>query len=307
MSFFDCIRRTDRLDYGGESYHHFSLIGCPMKRISVLIAFLGLLFIVLPSLTAQDEKKKTSDKTEKKDATQDDAKKDDAKKTDEPEKKKDKHKEEPKKEKLNYGYMKAGKLTSVNGRDLTVEVSEIDPRKQQDVANWQAQRTQQLTQQAAQALQNYNQALANKDRNAMVNYTKAMANLQNDKNKFAIELAKKDIYSPKAWEVRADEDGKVRTNILPVEFDDLGFEKKWTKKEIEERKDKTGLPGLFSAEFDQLKSGQYVDVYIAKASKDKDKDQPKKKKGPDDEPVPEVKTRPEFILIVIRQQPASPK
>jgi hypothetical protein len=74
--------------------------------------------------------------------------------------------------------------------------------------------------------------------------------------------------------------------------------------------DKTGLPG-FAVEFDQLKSGQYVAIYMAKAppkDKDKDKDQPKKKKGPDDDPPsPEVKSRPEFIMIVILQQPAPPK
>ncbi len=278
-----------------------------MKRIGLLISFFAMLVIVLPSLTAQDDKKKDADKAEKKDDTKkDDAKKDDAKPTDEPEKKKEKHKDEPKKEKLHYSYMKSGaKITSVNGRDLTLEVREVDPKKQQDVASWQIQRTQQLNQQAAQALQNYNQGIANKDRNAMQNYAKALANLQNDKNKFAIELAKKDIFSPKSWDVQAHEDAKVRTNTLPVEFDDLGFEKKWTKKEIEERKDKNGLPGYFPADFDQLKSGQYVDVYMAKVAKDKD--QPKKKKGPDDDPAPEVKTRPDYILIVIKQQPAPAK
>jgi Ni/Co efflux regulator RcnB len=279
-----------------------------MKRISLLIALFGLLFIVLPSLTAQDEKKKDAEKA---DAKKNEAKKDESKTTDDPEKKKEKHKDEPKKEKLNYSYMKPGKIISVNGRDVTVEIKEVDPKKQQDVASWQAQRTQQLAQQNAQATQQYNQALTQKDANARAtaiqNALKARANYTSDLAKFNIELAKKDIYSPKPWDVHAQDDAKVRTMILPVEFDDLGFEKKWTKKEIEERKDKTGLPGSFATDFDQLKSGQLVDVYIAKTAKDKDKDQPKKKKGPDDDPVPEVKTRAEFILIVIRQQPAPPK
>ena len=50
-----------------------------MKRIGLLIGFLALLVLVLPSLTAQD-KKKTPDKTVKKVEKTDEDKKDDEKK-----------------------------------------------------------------------------------------------------------------------------------------------------------------------------------------------------------------------------------
>jgi hypothetical protein len=282
-----------------------------MKRIGLLIGFFALLFIVLPSLIAQDAKKRDPDKAEK----NDEAKKDDPKKTDDPEKGKDK--DEPIKEKLNYSFAFVTKIISVHGesgREFTVETKEVDQKKLTDVQTWQAQRIQQLTQQAAQMQQQFNQASTQKDpkarATALQNAAKAQANYQNDVYKFQVELAKKDIYTTKPHDVRAHDEAKVRAMTPPVEFDDLGFEKKWTKKELEERMDKTGLPG-FAVEFDQLKSGQYVAIYMAKAppkDKDKDKDQPKKKKGPDDDPPsPEVKSRPEFIMIVILQQPAPPK
>lgn len=270
-----------------------------MKRIGLLIAFLAMLFIVLPSLTAQDEKKKDPDK------------KDEAKKTDEPKKKeepdKKKEKDEPKKEKLEYSSMWSGKIISVNGRDLTVEKKELDPKKYQDAVMWQAQRMQQINQAFAQATQQYQQGMASKDIKARVaaqqNYAKAQLNYQNDVAKMTMEMAKKDVSTAKPYDVRGHDDAKVRAMTPPVEFDDLGFEKKWTKKELEELRDKTGLVG-FPTDFDQLKSGQYVDIYMAKAAP-KEKDQPKKKKADDD--PPEVKARPEAIMIVIRQQPAPPK
>ena len=82
---------------------------------------------------------------------------------------------------------------------------------------------------------------------------------------------------------------------MPIEFDDQGFQKKWTKKEKEERKDKTGLVG-YPSDFDAIKSGQYVDLYMAKVAPPT-----KKKKGPDDEPVSDRK---EFVMVVIVAEPA---
>jgi hypothetical protein len=276
-----------------------------MKRVGLLIAFFGLLFIVLPTLTAQDKDKKDPDKAEKKDdAKKDDAKKDEPKKTDDPEKKK---KDEPKKEKIDYDKIGPIKVLSVNGRELTVETKEIDQKKVADREMWAAQRSQQLTQQGAQVAQQTAQANMQKDPkarfSALQNAAKANATYQNDLAKFKLDYAMKDVTSPKPWDLRAHDEGKARSLMPPVEFDDLGFEKKWTKKELEERKDKTGLPG-YPVEFDQLKVGQYVEVWMVKAKKDKD--QPKKKKNPDDDP-PEVKTRTDFMVIVIRQQPPAPK
>ena len=281
-----------------------------MKRIGLLMAFLAALFIALPNLTAQDEKKKDADKAEKKD----DAKKDDdpKKKDDEPKKKEpEKKKDEAKKEKLVYSNKFVTKIMSVNGRELTVEIKEIDPKKQQDVATWSAQQMQQLGQQAAQVMQQLNQAAMKtkpSDRaSAYQNALKTQSNYQMALARYQIELAKKDITTPKPYDVRAHDDAKVRALIPPIEFDDQGFEKKWTKKELEERKDKTGLPG-YPVDFEQLKTGIYVEIYMAKAPpRDKDKDQPKKKKGPDDDPAPEMKDRPQFIMMVILQQPMQAK
>src|SRR5205807_1878012 len=126
-------------------------------------------------------------------------------------------------------------------------------------------------------------------------------NAQNGYNKaaaqYAYDLAKRQgsIYTAKNMEVKAAENAKVRSMSLPVEFDDNGFQKKWTKKEIAEKRDKTGLPG-FPSDFDALKSGQYIDIYLAKPPA-----APKvapKKKGPDDDDVPVVTNRQEYVMIV---------
>jgi hypothetical protein len=280
--------------------------GCIMKRLGLSVAFLALLFVVLPTLTAQDAKKKTADKAEKKD---------DAKEPDEKtEKKKDKKDKEepPKKEKLNFGYKFTSKIISANGgsnREFTVEVKEIDPQKVAQVSTWQAQRMQQLAQQAASVSQQFvqaNQQTNPQQRfNSLQNAAKSQANYQRDLANFNIELAKKDIYSNKPFEVRAADEAKVRSLNPPVEFDDQGFQKKWTKKELEERRDKTGLPG-FPVDFDQLKTGQYVELYMVKPAP-MPKAQPKKKKGPDDDPPPEAMGRPEFVLVVILSDPNAPK
>ena len=86
----------------------------------------------------------------------------------------------------------------------------------------------------------------------------------------------------------------MRALTPPIEFDDQGFQKKWTKKELEAKKDKTGLPG-YPADFDALKSGQYVDIYMAKVAPPT-----KKKKAPDDE-APAAADRKEFVMMVIVQ------
>jgi hypothetical protein len=295
-----------------------------MKRIGLLIAFLGALFIVLPTLTAQDGEKKDADKAEKKDeAKKDEPKKDKdepKKDKDEPKKDKDepkkddekKKKDEPKKEKLNYGQKFVTKVISANveAREFTVETREIDQKKQYDVQVWQTQRNTQLAQQLAQANQALAQGMASKDFKARIaaqqNYAKAMANYERDVYNFKVELAKKDVTTVKPFDVRANDEAKVRSMNPPVEFDDQGFQKKWTKKELEERRDKTGLPG-FAVEWDHVKAGQTVEIYLVKAPAPP-KDQPKKKKGPDDDPVPpEAKGRPEFIMIVILAEPAVPK
>ncbi|HZZ81572.1 MAG TPA: hypothetical protein VFE62_23925 [Gemmataceae bacterium] len=283
-----------------------------MKRIGLLTTLLALLFVVLPTLTAQDAKK---DKADKK-AAADDAKVDKkpaGEDTKDPDDKKKTKKEEPKKEKLAYGSKFVTKILSANGannREFTIEMKEVDPQKVSSVQTWQFQRTQQLAQQLAnvnnQFLQANRQTNLAQRMNSLRSAAQAQANYQRDLYNFQIELAKKDIYSTKPYEVRAADDAKVRSLNPPVEFDDQGFQKKWTKKELEERKDKTGLPG-FPVDFDQIKSGQYVEIYMVKPAPMPKGKAKNKKANPDDDPPPEAMGRPEFIMIVILRDPTAPK
>ncbi len=265
-----------------------------MKRIGLLIALFAGLILVFSPLTAQDEKKKDGDKTEKKD----DAKKDEAKKDEkkDPEKKDDEKKKGPpaKEKKVTekmppYSQMFRTKILSAAGesnREFTIELQEIDPKKVYDFNNWKAQRTTQLAQQ---------QFNANRETNIQ-SRAQQLANYQRDYANFQIELAKRsnNLTSPKAMEVRAHEDAKIRTAYLPVRFDDQGFQKKWTEKEKREFRGDTTIPG-YPADFDVIKSGQFIDIYMAKKPA-APKDAPKKKKA-DDDPL-EMKTA-EFILIVV--------
>jgi len=261
-----------------------------MKRIGIFIGFLAVLVFLLPSLPAQDEKKDTEKSAKKEDDKKDPEKKDD------PEKKPAKEKKEAEKMPP-YSTKFRTKILSANAataREFTIETYEVDPKKVADVQTWQAQRSTQLQQQLAQIS-------TQKDAKARLSQ---MQNYQKDLYNFQMELAKRssDIYKTKALEVRAHDDAKVRTMFLPVLFDDQGNPKKWTEKEKAEFRGHTKIPG-YPADFDAIKSGQYVDIYMAKKppSPKKDPDQPKKKKGDDDPPA--AMERAEFILIVIYGEP----
>lgn len=269
-----------------------------MKQIGLLIALFAGLVLVLAPAPAQD--KKDPDKTEKKDEKtdkKDDGKKDDAKK-DEPEKKGPEKKKEKKPiEKMPaHGQVIRTKIISANGqsnREFTIELQEVDPKKVFDLNVWQTQQTNSLAQQQINIAK-----ISPKDFqgrvNALNNYNRAMANYQ-------IDLAKRStqIYTAKPVEVRAHEDAKVRTLFLPVQFDDQGFPKKWTEKEKKEFRGDTQIPG-YPSDFDAIKSGQIIDLYmVKKAPAPKEKDAPKKKKASDDDPPPMVMATPEFIVIVI--------
>jgi hypothetical protein len=260
-----------------------------MKRIGLMIGFLAVLAFLLP-LTAQDVKK-DADKTDKTDAKKDADKKDDPKDPDKKDVKKEKEPEK-KKEKLVYGAKFQTKIVNVKGetnREYTIEVQETDPKKVYDFKKWQSDRSV--------AQQQFNISRINpKDFQGRAN---AVAQYQRDMATFQIDTAKRStqLTTGKNVEVRATETAKVRTMIPPVEFDDSGKQIVWTKKALDERRDKTGLPG-FPVEFDSIKSGQYVEIYMAKVTPAK-KDDTKKKKGPnDDDPL--VTNGPmEFVLIVI--------
>jgi hypothetical protein len=106
---------------------------------------------------------------------------------------------------------------------------------------------------------------------------------------------------PKNIELRATDDMKVRVLELPVEFDDKGKPKKYTKKELADRRGPDpSLPG-YTGDFDNLKAGQIVKVYLVKPKappkpvgkgKDKDKD--------DDDPVDK---RQQVWMVVILGEP----
>ena len=260
-----------------------------MKRFGLLLGFIACLMIIVPSMAQDKAKDGDKDKTEKSDTK------------DEPKKK-----EEPKKSPSLTKWLseKAEKsfttriinMKPESNREFTIEVQERDNAKVQAVANWSAQREAQL----AQELANINR-IDPKDFKGRLN---AQQNYQRNVAQYQIDLAKQNIYSPKNYEVRAADDAKVRTITLPIEFDDTGKIKKFTKKELHERKDKTGLPG-YPSEFDAIKQGQVVDIYMVKqaSSKKKDDTAKKKKKGPaDDDPAPAFsKDRPmEYLLIVIK-------
>ncbi len=262
-----------------------------MKRYGLLIGFCTILFALLPAIFAQapakdgakDEKKANPEKDEKKDPEKKDEKKD-------PEKKD----AEPKKVKLVYAYTFTTKIMNTNpesNRNLTVELKEVDPKKVYEEQMWQAQQMQQLQ----RSLYDISMQRDFKQRmNQMQNYQRSLYNYQMD-----LAKRKNNIYSTKPMEVRASDDVKVRCMFPPVEFDDLGFQKKWTKKELEERRDKTGLPG-FDVDLDALKSGQVVELYMTK-NPAPPKAPAKKKK--DDDVVPVIE-RPEFVMIVILQEAA---
>jgi hypothetical protein len=265
-----------------------------MKRIGLMIAFVAVLAIILP-LTAQDAKKDADKKDKTPLKTDPDAKKDVPK---DPEKKDEKKAPSLAKWfKDNAGPKVLTKIVSMKGetnREYTIEIHELDQKKVYDFKQWQAQTLYNLNQQQIN-IGKINPKDFQGRQNALINYNKALAQYQADLN-----VRQTQVYTTKNTDVRAHEQAKVRSMTLPVEFDDTGNIKKWTKKEIEERKDKSGLPGYFPSDFDALKAGQHVEMYMAKVAPKK-KDDAKKKKGPDDDD-PGTKTgagTPEFLLIVI--------
>jgi hypothetical protein len=272
-----------------------------MKRIGLLIGFFAILVILVP-LTAQDVKKKDGDKADTKEVDKKGDKNSDDKK--DPDKKKE-EKKAP--EKLVFGGQVRTKINGLKGdsnREYVIEVQEIDPVKVNNVAKWKAQREQQLAQELFNIMR-----IDPKDFQGRANAT---ANYQRNLINFKVELAKQNVYTAKNHDIRAAEGARVRSMAPPIEFDDAGFQKKWTKKELEElrAREKSNLvlyqgekrigplPG-FPTDFDAIKQGQIVDVYFVRQAPAKKDD--KKKKGPGDDDPPAGKAgASEFVLIVIQ-------
>ncbi len=127
-----------------------------------------------------------------------------------------------------------------------------------------------------------------------------------------VEMAKRnrDVYkkATKDIDLQGEDEVKVRTLVLPVEYDDKGKPKKRTKKELAALKGPNKkLPG-YTAEWDNLHQGQTVEVHLAKQkgqpaktkkAKDKDKDKDK-----DDELFID---RPKVVMVVIVAEPPPDK
>jgi hypothetical protein len=108
----------------------------------------------------------------------------------------------------------------------------------------------------------------------------------------AIEKKTRDV------DLTADEKMKVRMFQPPLDYDDKGNPKKYTKAELKKLKGPdTSLPG-YMADYEQLKAGQLVTVYLAKLKQDKSKTA---KKNADDADLDLM--RPKAILVLIVADP----
>jgi hypothetical protein len=124
-------------------------------------------------------------------------------------------------------------------------------------------------------------------------------------NAHAIEIEKKKQAMYKKMtndiELESDDDLKVRTMVLPIEYDDKGKVKKYTPKELRDLKGPNKkLPG-YTADWDNLTKGQTVEVHLPKPKKPQTK--PAKKKDKDDEDSELFKEKPKALMVVIIADP----
>jgi hypothetical protein len=208
---------------------------------------------------------------------------------------KDKKKTEPKvkpkeepadEEKVSYAGTLAGKLKQMDANSqkdftLTVYGKEPDPGQQQAL----------LQQQQSLARLNF-QLQTTRDRNTFISLQMQIAQTRQQ-----IAQTQTKLFRTKEIDVdlRAADNIKVRANFPPTEYDDKGNLKRWTAKELKALKGKSKLPG-YPAEYDALRPGQGIQVYLAKALP---KGQPKGLKAGDD---PVETKRPEVVMIVIMQE-----
>ncbi len=234
-----------------------------MRSILTTLGLILILAFLLPAF-ADDDTKETKDKnpsTKKTTST----------------KASDKEKKTSSKEKaVKAGEPIFGKLTQVEGaqRYLTVQVTfkvpQDNPGAAQNLANLRRQ------------------LIGNRDPNSIANIRLEMA--KNQQNLLKDQT--------KNLELSAADDMKVRTVLPPVEYDDKGKLKKLTAKELKALKGTDpSLPG-FPADFDNLKPGQMVKVYLPKAKKDTTRSKPK------DRDLLADKEKPKVTMIVILSEPA---
>jgi hypothetical protein len=100
-------------------------------------------------------------------------------------------------------------------------------------------------------------------------------------------------------EFQAAETVKVRTMVLPEQFDEKGLLKKYTKKELDELKGKDKSAPGYESSLEKLEVGQKVRVVLAPAAK---KPAPKDKDKDKDEEVNDADKRMQVKLIVILEE-----
>jgi hypothetical protein len=184
-------------------------------------------------------------------------------------------------------------------QDFTVQINfkYIQPNLQAQASYLQQQRQLLLQQQQALMIRNplqRQQALLQVMRQAQ----------QTPQNLYEVKEYKKDI------ELRAADEMKVRSLQPPIDYDEKGNIKKYTKKELKELKGDGSLPG-YQADFDRLQPNQVVKVYLAKkkAAPPKKKGKKKKNKDPDnaDEEDDAADSKPEVVMVVIVREAPTDK
>jgi hypothetical protein len=257
-----------------------------------------LVFAAMPLLAADDDTKKKADaKPAAKAAKDDDTKKPakTGKKDDDPETKGEK------KEKLVWGATFMGKLKEMDAnsqKNFTVEVQISMPNPDGIAAMQRAQVGWQQRQFQIQRNPNF------------VQRAQQLAQLQRDIQTQLPQLQRNTYrQQPKDVPLRAGDKIRVRNLMPPLEYDDKGNIKKYTKQELKELKGTENLPG-YNAEYDALRAGQYVTVYLAKGQANPAKGAKGAKGGEkvgglklDDDAALGASERPEVVMIVIMAEP----
>ncbi|HYT89806.1 MAG TPA: hypothetical protein VEL76_13945 [Gemmataceae bacterium] len=246
---------------------------------------LGLALIV-PSFAAQekkDDKPAVGDgKTDKTEPAKKDDKKD---------------KDEPPKEKLVYGVHFTGKLTQLapeGQKDFTVQVVRKVPELNQGSVN----RLQDLQRQLVQQQQAYAAARNLQQRQQAVQKVQEiqgqMAQAQREMYKY------KDVTDD--HKLRAAENIKVRSYTPPLDYDEKGNVKKYTAEELKALRGTEGLPG-FTIEWDAVRTGQIVHVYLARPAAPIKGNDKKGKKIDEIDEATTIQARPTVVMIMILQEP----
>jgi hypothetical protein len=241
-----------------------------MRRCVAITALLIVIAWLVPAFSADDAKKDDAKKDGS--AKESISSKDSISKKDSKEVKSSR--KAPTKEKTRSDIV-VGKLTQVEGtqRYLTVQVTTKVPQENAGAAQNLANLRQQL--------------LGAKDANSIRNIQ-----IETMKNQQQL-VTYKDV--TKNVEIQADDNMKVRTLLLPVEYDEKGRPRKLTEKEKKALKGPDATQPGYMADFDSLKPGQEVKVFLAKSKN------AHKAKGKD---AADSKEKPKATMILILSEPA---